>query len=237
MRRFQVQLLVLFASASPALAADLLPHTVTTAGECVRRVEPDRGELSLGVQIVKPTAKEANAQATKVYEKIRDLVKKSGLKDLELMTTGVSLSEEKEWRNNSMVNKGYRASASLSVSSSEVPRLGELIVNASELGANSIGGLTLFLSTAKSMRESRACLEEAVADSKSKAESLVKTSGRSLGRPLQIIEKADHADPVIGGGRFAKMSAGIAADAEQSMAVESKPIEIRAAVTAIYELK
>lgn len=212
-------------------------QSVSTSGQCLRKSDPDRGEVYIGVRTLEKTASVATQKATAVYEKFREMIKKMNLKDAELATTSLSVNEEKEWVNNSNVFKGYRAVMGLTVSTSEIDKLGKAIAQASGIGANDIQSLQLSLSTEKTMIEQRACLEAALRDAKLKAETLAKAGGRKLGSVLQIQEGGGHSERPqrIYADKRASFSADMSE--EKSANIETKPLEVQVSVNAIFELK
>ncbi|NDD90983.1 DUF541 domain-containing protein [bacterium] len=167
---------------------------VTVSGKCSRAITPDRGAMIVTAEVRDDDLKTASRRATEAYDRTRDAVKKLNLKDLELKTVEYSMGEVREWEKSKAVFKGYRARIGLRVSTSQVERLGEVIVIATREGLKDVGALQSFLSDARQLSEQVGCLQEAAANARTKAEKLAGSLGASLGEVLRISESGSTQD-------------------------------------------
>jgi uncharacterized protein YggE len=127
--------------------------------------------------------------ATKVYDAVRKAIVGLKLKEMELQTSGVSLNEETEWMNNRSVSKGFRSRLSLTVATSEISRLGEVVKVAALQGAKEVNSMQMALSPEKQKKEHESCLEEAVRNARAKAEAIGKAAGTRVGKLLDAVEQ------------------------------------------------
>ena len=179
-----------------ALGADREERRISVSGECSRAVIPDRGALVVVSEFRDDDLKTASRRATDAYGRAREAVKRLGLPDLELEIVEYSLGEVKEWQKDRHVSKGYRARMGLRVVTSQVDRLGEVIAIAAREGLQAVGGLQSFLSSGQELRERIACLQDAAANARTKAEKLATALGAKVGEPLTITESGGEQAPI-----------------------------------------
>jgi hypothetical protein len=227
--------LALIAFSHAALGADRL---ISVSGGCTRESTPDRGEITVTAETVHKDLKTATAETARTYERVREAVKKLGLKDAELATSEYSVAEARDWVKNTNVLRGFRARMGLKVSSSEIQRLGEVIAIASAEQAKDVSSLRAYLSAEKLRSEQFACLQTAAEAARAKAEKLASSLGAKVGEVVRILESLDGSAP--------PMEAAMASDAmpmmrakrmEAAPAVESGKLQVTASVSAIFQLK
>jgi len=106
----------------------------------------------------------------------------------------------------------------MQVETASIGRLGEVIVIAAKEGLKDVGALRTFLSEEKKLAEHVACLKDAAANARAKAEKLAGALGANLGRALSIQEGGASPFPepepprlmmadALGGARESKMAA------------------------------
>ena len=208
-------------------------RAVTVTGSCLRSILPDRGAVTITANILEPDMGAASKKAMDLYDKMKKGVKALNLKDLEMTTTESTFFEEHEWQKDRQVSKGFRARMGLQASTTETARLGEVIALATKLGVKQVSGLSMFLSPERMKAERESCLEEAVKNARSKADSVAKAAGVKLGRVLNVQEGSQNDSPpprpMYSAMREAKM-----ADAAPSL--ESAPERITVDVLASFAL-
>ena len=161
---------------------------VTVNGQCFVETTPDRGSITFVITHLDWDAKVAISKSTALYEKLRDELKRSRAKNLELSSSEYTVQERKEWVNNKNISKGFEARFGLKATTSEVAGLGELIAIAARIGVKETHSLNTYLSEGKLLEEKKKCLDIAAKNAREKAETLVKSLGAKLGRVLQITE-------------------------------------------------
>jgi uncharacterized protein YggE len=210
---------------------------ITVTGRCLKEVAPDRGAITLTADSLDKDLKSALQRSTQAYEKAREAVKKLKLKDAQLFTQEYDVREDKQWENNKMVSKGFRARIGLKVETSEIPRLSEIFQIATNAGIRETSQLQLSLSDAKQLEVETGCLEEATRQATVKAQHVAKALKGSVGKVYWIREGGrDFSMPPMPmmGARMEKLS--MAADSGGAT-VETRAITLRFEVTASFELK
>jgi uncharacterized protein len=236
-------------AAAAALAVCLLPQaafsqvqtsgsvrSVTVTGTCIRSTLPDRGAVTVVADVLAQNLQEASKKSTEQYEAVRKAVQKLNLKDLELSTSESSFQEEREWRSDKSVFKGFRARLGLRVSTSETSRLGEVIAIAAKQNIRQVSGLSMFLSPEKTKVERESCLEEAVRNARAKAETVAKAASAKIGRVLTVTEGVRQEEVVRPFGVDKRMAMGVAEDASQAPMIETAAEKISVEVVASFGL-
>jgi uncharacterized protein YggE len=222
-------------SASGAWA---LERQVTVTGSCSRQVTTDRGSIVLTADVRDDNLKSAIKKASRQYDRAVDAIKKLRLENAELQTVEYNVGEVREWEKNKNVFKGYRARIGLSVSTSDIPRLSEVMEIAAREEIRDVGALTSFLSTEKIRKEQDLCLKEAAEHAKSKAENLADSLGAHLGHVATINESNVTTPPrIMPMMRQAMFKAGAEAPQEAPNTIEGGKQEINATVNVSFELK
>jgi len=215
-----------------------LIRMVSVNGACLRSVQPDRGSITVTAQNLDFDLQKAAKKTTEAYEKLRKAVQKLGLKNLELSTSEYDLSEVREWEKDKQVFKGFRSRMGLTVTTTEISRLGEIIVIAGAQNLREVSRLQTFLSPEKQKVERETCLEEAVKNARAKADAIAKAAGARVGRVLTVNEGSsggNEAQPF-----YARMDkANLAGAPERESAppnVEASTVKISVEVSASFGL-
>jgi uncharacterized protein YggE len=184
--------------------------TFTVTGEGKVSVPPDIAVVSAGVQAQAATVKLVQDQLNKAINTVTDAVKKTGVADKDIQTTGYNINPMYDYGAGTPRITGYQASTNLTIKVRIIDNANAVIDAATAAGANQVGGITFDVDDkTKAQDEART---KAVADAKSKATAAAKIAGFTLGRiinysedfgttprPIPMLAKTDLA-PVAGGG-------------------------------------
>lgn len=165
------------------------PGYISVSGECHRSLDPDRGRISMSIQIIQPTLKGATERSTKIYEAAVADIKKLGLRDLELQTMGYNTGVHQVYENNKLVNKGFQSTVGLTVNTSEIakiPRVMEIAVNN---GMTNTSDLQTFVSEERKRTEYMSCIDEAIKNARVKADKMAQAAGAKIGEVSAMSEK------------------------------------------------
>jgi uncharacterized protein len=221
------------------------PRLISVSGECVRQVTPDRGLITATANYQHPTSvKDASAYVMKQYEQFRAAVDKMGLKDLNIQTADYNVTPIYQWvqpdntKPGKQVLQGYQARLGLSVKTSSIDKLGEVIATAGEIGIAEVGGFQLMLSNAAERQVREECLSEAVKNATSKAQKMVTAAGARLGAIVTLNE--GYQGPVFpmyaNQGRMAKMEMA-ASDGAAAPSIQAGSTTIQVNVQAAFAIE
>ena len=159
-------------------------RTVTVNGTATIKAKPDEAVISLGVQTQANTAQSALADnATKMTALIAALTNKGIAKD-DIATSYVSIYPT--YGNNGMDITGYQAVNQVDVTVRDISKVGEIIDDSVKAGANLSNGITFQLSDQNQGVDQ--ALADAVANARSKAETLAGAGDAQLGEVVSIQE-------------------------------------------------
>lgn len=161
---------------------------VQVQGSCNLQVIPDRGTVSFTAENQLKDQKEAVAKTNEQMNNFKQKITALKLKDLEMKTTNYTVFPVREYERERYVDKGTKASMTIDITTSEISRLGEAMVEASKAGIQNVGSLLTFLSLEKSRSEYLKCLDLASEDARKKAEQLGKKLDFKVGEVLNLIE-------------------------------------------------
>lgn len=86
------------------------PRTLTVTGSAVVAADPDQASFDATVSVVASTATSARTQASTALVAVIGAVTDAGVSMDDLQTIGITLFEEREFRNDDFVRVGFRFS-------------------------------------------------------------------------------------------------------------------------------
>ncbi len=168
----------------------------TVSGEGKVTVVPDTGIVSLGITSNKPTVKAAQTEANTVIANITKAVKELGVADKDIKTSNYSVYPQYDYSTEGAGRiNGYQVSANLTISVREIDKVNSVIDQATSNGANTVGGIQLTVDEDKQKELRQQARELAVKEAKTKAESLAKAAGITLGKIINVVESGNDIGP------------------------------------------
>jgi uncharacterized protein YggE len=215
-----IQLLVLILATASLLhaqetkATDKRQTRVTVGGDSIVQAQPDTSILTVAVVTQGRRAIDAQQEnATKTEAVVRALKAAVGT-GAEVKTSGYSLQPMRVYREGQPPTiNGYEARNSVTVTTSELNKLGNIIDAASQAGANDVTGISFTLRQDRAARDQ--ALKEATHEAMSKAQVIAQALG---GRVVSIAEVQEN-------GFVRPLQAGIAGDVMMAKQVTT-PIEV-----------
>jgi uncharacterized protein YggE len=167
------------------------PGTITVVGEGKVSIRPDMARATIGVEVIRPTVKEASAEASQVMNNVLGALRQLGVEERDIQTSGFSVWQERPYNPDGTQGAPvYHVTNQLNVTIRNLENLGAVLDAAMNAGANNIYGVTFSLSdTAQAEAEAR---RKAVENARAKAEDLARLTNLQLGEVLSVSE-------VIGG--------------------------------------
>src|SRR5262245_5587094 len=104
-----------------------MPGTVTTTGSSSVPAQPDRAVVTLQVTAMEVRADAALADVTARSGELSSAIRSLNVRDEDLVTGGVTVAEQKEWRDGHEVSLGFRATTITVVNVRDVGVLGQLL--------------------------------------------------------------------------------------------------------------
>jgi uncharacterized protein YggE len=217
----------------PALVhAAEVEKTIITYGEAEVAVTPDQAHLTFGVEAEAATAREAlRVNAAKMDQVINSL-KNQGLSAEAIRTSGFSLHPRYEYirEGERDVRRlvGYRVNNNVSVQTSNLENLGQLIDTTVTAGANVVQGITFTVENTAEMEQQ--ALAQAVRHARSKAQALAQAAGTSITAIVSLEEISSSSFEPL---RLEKM---VAADSAAPTPIEPGQIQLTNRVKATFSI-
>ncbi len=192
---------------------------ITVFGTGSANVTPDRASFSFGTVSQAATANAALTASSQSVARVVAALKKAGVAQADIQTSDVSLSPRMNDNNNEIV--GYTASNTVTATIKKLGDAGDVVDAAVAAGANQVYGPNLLASDQDAVY--RTALKAAVAEARTKAETLAAASSSTLGKITAIVEG--------GGSTPMPMAVGAAKDSSVSIEPGTQKIEATVSVT------
>jgi uncharacterized protein len=239
-RKYLFATLAFLAAAAPAvgqvaLADDKEPpkRTITMSGKGVVKSAPDKVTVSAGVETQAPTAKDALAKNTAAMTKVVDALKSEGIDPKVIQTTDFSVTPRYEDRDDDRKPPrivGYDVNNSVYVTMRDTTKIGVVLDQLVQAGANSIGGV--FFSVDKPEELEKEARKLAAADAIAKAKLYAEATGAELGAVQTISEQGGYVPYYPAAPKMASASA-----AERAVPIEPGTQNTNIDVQVTWELK
>ncbi len=182
----------------PPAATSQREITVVADGEANAR--PDQAWISVGVEVTKPTAAAALAEANAATEAVLAKIDQLGISRDNVQTTGVSLYPMMDGGPRPVDGAtptitGYRAGNHLTVLVSDMGKVGQVLDALVSAGATNVGGVRFGLKDDSALRMQ--ALEEALKSARPKAEAMARGLGLKAGEVLLVREEGAYAAPPV----------------------------------------
>jgi uncharacterized protein YggE len=193
-----VVVLALVLASAPAILAPTAAYaqmpqgTITVVGEARIKVTPDTAQATIGVEVVKPTVKEASTEATRLMNSLMDVLKQMKIAEKDIQTSSFSVWLDRPYNQDGTYGDAvYHVSNQVNVTVHELDKVDDVLDATMVAGANNIYGVTFSVSdTSQVEAEAR---QKAVDNARAKAKVLAQLTGLALGEVISVSE-------VIGGG-------------------------------------
>jgi uncharacterized protein YggE len=175
---------VLHAQETRVTTSDKRQTRITVAGDSIVQAQPDTAILTVSVVTQGRRALDAQQKNANKTDAVVRALKAAAGTGAEVKTSGYSLQPMRVYRENQPPTiSGYEARNSVTLTTSELAKLGNIIDAASQAGANDIAGISFTLRKDRPSRDQ--ALQEATREAMSKAQVIAQALG---GRVVSIAE-------------------------------------------------
>lgn len=217
-------------AAPPAADSMFRATTLNLSAYGETRVAPDMATINLGVNTEAPTASAAMAANTTQMNKIFAALRRAGIADKDIQTSGLNLNAQYDYvENNPPRLRGYQATNQVTVTVRDLARLGSAVDATVTAGANQVNGISFGLNDPTAAEN--AAREDAVKALSAKANLYARATGYRVGRLVTLSEGGGYSAPppmpMMAMARF---------DKAESTPVAGGELKVRVDVTGLYEL-
>jgi hypothetical protein len=207
-------------SGAGSASTDETAGGITVLGTGSANVTPDRASFAFGTISQATTANAALAASSQSVARVIAALKKAGVAQGDIQTSEVSLSPRTNDNGDAIVS--YTASNTVTATIRKLGDAGDIVDAAVGAGANQVSGPNLLASDQDAAY--RNALKAAVAEARTKAETLANVSGTTLGKITAIVE---------GGGA---MPVPLAGARDTAVPIEPGTQKIEATVSVTFAL-
>jgi len=152
---------------------------ITTSGDAEMKVSPDMVTVSFGVETEAPTAAESQDSNREVSNRIMEKITELGIPSNEVQTTQLTVQPITEYNPETMefVNRGFRTTHIVTVDTSSLDVIGDLIDAVLGAGANRVDNIAFSLSETKEEESRKQLLDHAAAEARGKAATIANGVG------------------------------------------------------------
>lgn len=209
---------------------------ITVSASSTVRLVPDKATVSFGVTTQELRADLAQSKNSEAVKKVIEVLTSRGVEEKSIRTTNYSMYPQYDWSEGGEQRViGYSVHTAMSVQDQNVEELGSLLSACVEAGINNVDSVS-FLCSGYDEAYCQA-LEQAVADSRKKAETLAAAAGKTLNEVLVITEGWQDASARY--GRSLNSSAVFAKESAMDAgapSIQPGETEITANVTVTYRM-
>lgn len=176
---------MLFACAAVVSAAD--SPTIYVTGDSTVSMPADKATISFGVVTQAVTAAEAVAENASKSNAVVDAVFAAGINKKDIKTSRYSIDAVMEYpKDHAPKTVGYKVTNSVTITTKDLKKIGDLIDSAAKAGANDIDNISFSTDDPTSARNE--ALEAAVKQARDKAQIIADALGVKLGKVLSVNE-------------------------------------------------
>ncbi len=208
-------------------------ETISVTGNAESKVMPDEAELSFSVVSEGKDAAKVQTDNAELMNKVLDALKTAGVKEKDIQTTNYYLYpwQEYDYKQGKTIDKGYRLTQTVIVTTKEISKVGDLLNVAVQSGINQVDNLNFKLSK----EPKNALVAEATKNAKDKAKTLADNLDVELGDPVTISETNYYVPRY-----YASASKDIMAMAAEEAAVPQispQEINVQLGVSVVFEIE
>lgn len=176
--------LIAFGASASILKED---QTVSVTGTGVVQVAPDTATVRLGVEVVKKTAQESQAENAGAMQKILAAIAKLDIPKEKIQTSGFYIWPETKYEPNQPPRiVGYRCNNQVRVTIEDLSKISKVIDAGISAGANNVQGIQFSIKDDSESKKS--ALDKAVKDASAKAQAIANAAGIKIKSVKNIIE-------------------------------------------------
>ncbi len=209
-------------------------YLLNVNGDAKLSADPEKIEVSLGVETIALTAKESQQDNADVMNAVKNSLKSIGIASKDIKTTQYSLDVVQHWDedNREYEIDGYRTTHIIKIESTDINKAGDIIDKAVQSGANKVSGVVFSLTDAKIKELRLQALKDAGVNAKEKADAIASSLGITIKRVYQASEGYAYYQPYDVQKSYEMAVAGTSTPTE----ISPGQIEISASISVSYEL-
>ncbi len=160
---------------------------LSVVGEGKVEVVPDTAKVDVGISVQKAaTVEAAQAEMDKTNNAIITAMKALGIDKKNIQTSNYSIYPAYDYSSGTEVANGYSGNVSVSIKTTNIAQVSEVIEAATKAGANQVQGTSFQVENPDKYREQARNM--AIENAKAQAQQLANSLGIKLGKVVNIVE-------------------------------------------------
>jgi len=213
--------------------------TISVSGTGIIKTEPNQAKVYLGVETQSRNVTEALEENSLKMQSIIKAIKKLGISKDSIETTYFSVYPIRDYEKSGEDIIGYRASNEITVELHDLDKIGAVIEEAMNAGANKVRRIEFGLTEDKKREVKNEALKEACKDARTKADTIASGLGLKITRIATARESGTYVAPYrteVFGGEYA-MPVPTPAPKAISPPIELKEVKVSATIDIAYECR
>ncbi|RLG33966.1 hypothetical protein DRN80_03950 [Methanosarcinales archaeon] len=213
--------------------------TISVSGTGIIKTEPNQAKVYLGVETQSRNVTEALEENSLKMQSIIKAIKKLGISKDSIETTYFSVYPIRDYEKSGEDIIGYRASNEITVELHDLDKIGAVIEEAMNAGANKVRRIEFGLTEDKKREVKNEALKEACKDARTKADTIASGLGLKITRIATARESGTYVAPYrteVFGGEYA-MPVPTPAPKAISPPIELKEVKVSATIDITYECR
>lgn len=172
---------------------------ITVQGTATVAVRPDVARLNLGVEVTAPTVAAARNGAAEAMTKVQAVLKQKGVQEKDIRTTSLNITprySNTPDRTGTPTITGYSVSNVLQVTVRNIDTVSDVLDSAVAAGGNAVRVQGISFTVDQPEQFMTQARDEAVKNARTRAETLAKAAGLTLGNARSISETTNGGIPV-----------------------------------------
>lgn len=165
---------------------DNVRDSITIDGEGKVNAKPDIAQVVMGLTSEGTDLGQIQIQNTQKVNALIAALKAAGVADKDLQTQQYSISPKYDYTGGTQRIVGYQVSQQLVVKIRDLSKVGSLLTQAAQLGANQVNGLVFTFDDPSALQQE--ARRKAIADARQKADDLAKSLGVSVVKVISFSE-------------------------------------------------
>jgi uncharacterized protein YggE len=149
--------------------------TISLTGSGSASAQADQASVSLGVQVISMSARDAIGENADKMTAVIDAIKALGVSEDDIITTSYSVYPQYDWTEDGRIFKGYTVTNLVQVTVKDLDIVGDVIDAAADAGSNQINGISFELSEIKREELKSNAYIAALTDAQDKADVIAMT--------------------------------------------------------------
>lgn len=186
-----LSLLFLIATANCSFAEEIrqTQKTLTVRGHAVITAVPTIAYVRMGVATFNKDAVKSQSENAEKMGMVYKALAKTGIAKDKIKTVSYSIYPKYDYKGNSAVLAGYNVTNIISVTVTDLAKVGQVLDTAVEYGVNEANSISFGITESENDKIYLQALAKAVADAKSKADAIADAAGIKLEEPGEIAEE------------------------------------------------